>query len=1065
MADRPYLAFLSYAHRYRNWVEVLHRNLERCVDGRVFFDTKDLGSGLSWVGRLEDGVRQARQLIVVLTPEALASPWMSKERRGFLAVHGPEQRIHVALAVATPKPAFLADLQHVDFCEHDETGYRQGLRELVAGLQGQEDRRQLPELPAGIVVPVPPPALEPDIWRQLTQGLEPTLASKPLRRAAENVFGLEKNRLEGFADAEQAAAATVVLVTGDDDLLAGAARIVGLAVSELEVEELRPLLDRIEELGERGSQPGLLDAWLDKVVHDHQRLVPYFQQRTELDLLDRVYVQLELRAEEMAAGFERKAASRPGRPLTVRELLALEPEEDDCVTRRWVVLGDPGAGKTTLLRYLAATVARQRAWVPVFESLPKLMREREWFLHRIERQMKRTGRTEGLAAVLDREGQEGRLLVLFDGLDEVPRDDRDDAEDLLRQVAARWPRTPIVVTSRPIGYRRLDRDFVELELLPLDGERRREFLARWFGRADCEPDAVRGEAAAEALEADPGLRELAGNPLYLTLMALLIERGSSPERQRSPLYDQVFELLLGGGHRPVGEPMPCQQAVRAVLRHVAYGATVDNHDAEPVAAIEARLLEAEIDKPRRQIERRPRWRYNLRLFLEDLAERTGILGPHDGPEADWSFWHRTFREALASEDLASAFDSEGQEAVLARARKIAGDESRWAEPFALLAGRVDNPDELVKALVAENRLLGLRALASVQGLQDETLAEILELSGDWQERRKVYERVPELVGDPEAALRLLDRLRRGTRDGNDLWFIDRALNAVGERWSDFQRGAEDSRQRLFDHVPKPSEVLFRSVATQQAGRVDLWREIPAGSFLMGSPASEQGRNTDEGPCHEVQVTSDFMAAAMPVTNAQYAAFDPNHEWTRWAGISTEALAHHPVVNVTWYAAMSFCRWLATCFSWLRDARLPTEEEWEYFCRAGSRSCYWSGDQIEDLDRVGWYAGNSKNRTHRVGGKETNPWGLSDVHGNVWEWTLTEWDEAAYSKREGGLSIDPANLDPADLAAAAGGGRVMRGGSVLDVADRARAAYRGPGSPHFGIRSLGFRVVLPAVAAA
>ncbi len=208
---------------------------------------------------------------------------------------------------------------------------------------------------------------------------------------------------------------------------------------------------------------------------------------------------------------------------------------------------------------------------------------------------------------------------------------------------------------------------------------------------------ARAEKEAPKLEADPGLRELASNPLYLTLMALLLEEGQEPHRNRTRLYDQVFELLLEGRHRPAGEPMEHQDAVRRVLRHLACEMTIANRDSEPLTALEARLYRPAADALREPLERVPRWRRSMRPFLDDLARRTGILGPHDGPDADWRFWHRTFREALTAEKLEEELRAAGQEAVLEKAREISGDESRWAEPFALLAGRVENPDELIRA--------------------------------------------------------------------------------------------------------------------------------------------------------------------------------------------------------------------------------------------------------------------------------------------------------------------------------------------------------------------------------
>ncbi len=231
---------------------------------------------------------------------------------------------------------------------------------------------------------------------------------------------------------------------------------------------------------------------------------------------------------------------------------------------------------------------------------------------------------------------------------------------------------------------------------------------------------------------------------------------------------------------------------------------------------------------------------------------------------------------------------------------------------------------------------------------------------------------------------------------------------------------------------------------------------------MGSPEGEKGRYSDEGPRHEVTVVSGYTLAAVPVTNAQYAAFDPSHKIQSQEGVSAEELAHHPVVDVTWYQAVSFCRWLGLAFPWARGARLPTEEEWEYACRAGTESCYWSGDKDGDLDHVGWYGSNSDGRTHRVGEKLANPWGLYDVHGNVYEWMLSRWTND-YSGREDGVEADPQAGEPADLAEqSSGADRVFRGGSFGYVARNARSANRNwyvPGTEiWFGDQ--GFRVLLP-----
>ncbi len=197
---------------------------------------------------------------------------------------------------------------------------------------------------------------------------------------------------------------------------------------------------------------------------------------------------------------------------------------------------------------------------------------------------------------------------------------------------------------------------------------------------------------------------------------------------------------------------------------------------------------------------------------------------------------------------------------------------------------------------------------------------------------------------------------------------------------------------------------------------------------MGSPSDEAGRYDREGPRHQVKISSSFQMA---------------------------------VVTVTWYQAFAFCRWLSASLPWARGARLPTEEEWEYACRAASEGLYWSGDRKSDLTRVGWYSANSEGRTHRVGRKPANPWGLYDVHGNVLEWTLTK-PSYGYSRREAGVEVDPLAVHAADLAASGGAKRIVRGGSFKLKSRNAQSGYRVSLRQGAGASDLGFRVCLPRV---
>ena len=319
------------------------------------------------------------------------------------------------------------------------------------------------------------------------------------------------------------------------------------------------------------------------------------------------------------------------------------------------------------------------------------------------------------------------------------------------------------------------------------------------------------------------------------------------------------------------------------------------------------------------------------------------------------------------------------------------------------------------------------------------------MSDDWQQRSEVYRRVPDLVGDPERALALLERLCRRTRDGTDLFFIDLAVQGVGLRSPQHASRAAQLRNRLFEHFPAAPEELFQTVETPRDGEVPLWREVAAGVFWMGTEEGEG--HEDEHPRHRVEVPSPFFIAAVPVTNRQFAAFAPERKLRSWRGVQDADLAHHPAVAVSWFEAVSFCRWLSTRGEGMGEARLPREDEWEFACRAGTETAYWSGSSLRDLARVGWYSENSGGRTHRVGEKEPNPYGLYDLHGNVWEWTSSCYRPYPYNDGDGREDPEPTEAR-----------RVLRGGSWDNDAYNARAAYRNfnpPGSRHVNV---GFRVV-------
>lgn len=193
--------------------------------------------------------------------------------------------------------------------------------------------------------------------------------------------------------------------------------------------------------------------------------------------------------------------------------------------------------------------------------------------------------------------------------------------------------------------------------------------------------------------------------------------------------------------------------------------------------------------------------------------------------------------------------------------------------------------------------------------------------------------------------------------------------------------------------------------------------IPAGRFLMGSPDSEEGRSSDEKQ-HWVTVSA-FEIGRFEVTQGQWQAVmgtNPSH---------FQNGDHYPVEQVSWNDAQSYAKELSRLTG--KNYRLPTEAEWEYACRGGAAEETYCGGYA--LERLAWYDGNSDRKTHPVGQKSPNGYGLYDMSGNVWEWTCS-----AYDANYGGSEQNCTNKDT-DV------GRVLRGGSWLNNPGYARSAIR------------------------
>ena len=267
-----------------------------------------------------------------------------------------------------------------------------------------------------------------------------------------------------------------------------------------------------------------------------------------------------------------------------------------------------------------------------------------------------------------------------------------------------------------------------------------------------------------------------------------------------------------------------------------------------------------------------------------------------------------------------------------------------------------------------------------------------------------YGQVSESVGDFDTAAEHVTRyLTEAGRDGEHYIEALRLLNAV-----------EEERHR---------EALV-------AGMEFVW--IPPGEFLMGSTSAEA--DSDEQPLMQVRVSQGFWLGKYEVTQEEWEAVMGSNP-SRFSDCGGNC----PVENVSWEDVREFLRRVNGRGE--QRYRLPTEAEWEYAARAGT-----TGDRYGDLDAIAWWDGNSGGRTHPVGQKLPNRFGLQDMLGNVWEW-VHDW----YGDYPSGSATDP-------QGPVSGSFRVFRGGSWNSGATSVRGPYRFVNGRGYRITALGFRLL-------
>jgi formylglycine-generating enzyme required for sulfatase activity len=799
--------------------------------------------------------------------------------------------------------------------------------------------------------------------------------------------------------------------------------------------------------------------------------------------LANVYVDLDTRTHVELAQAQKKKRGQERSIPGERESRLVTALEATIANRRLVLLGDPGGGKTTFVHHLAHCLAvnglehlpgwpeKEAEALPVVvvlrdfaRNLPDPLPRRAELSHLWNFIVERLrAQNLGLAAEpIEQALEKGGALILLDGLDEVPTvAGRAFVRDAVTAFAKRYPASRYLVTCRVLSYQppstrdmpdvRLA-DFPTFELAAFDDEKIDRFIKAWYAEL-AGIGVVRNEDAdglARQLHdavRRPDLWRLAPNPLLLTVMALVhTHKGRLPDA-RAMLYEDTVDILLwrweqikAGGQEETPrlrqlllEAGRTDVDLKRALWQLAFDAHAQtqgegdregDRDRDRLADIGELKLQKALAALK---EGDATW---ARQVMEAMKLRAGLLLER-APEV-FTFPHRTFQEYLAGSHLAAQADFARQACLLAEKGPL------WREVILLAVGRLvylsgdtDKPLALVGELCPE------------QAEDSETGRRKVWLAGD-----VLNEIGANRVGDSAMGRDLLARVR------------ERLVGLLSSSLAPRERAdAGNTLAKLGDLRP--------GVGLRLDGLPDIvWCDVPAGPFTMGSTKEQAKVNLPA-----------FQIGKYPVTNAQYAAFvrDGGYTskwrkcWTQagweWRGDRTEPdtfggvfdLPNHPVVVVTWYEAIAFCRWLTERLRMVKVIRpnqsvtLPSEAQWEKAARgpltgSGGGRVYPWGDE-PDPNRAN-YDETGIRATSVVGcfPDGVSPYGALDMSGNVWEWCTTKWQDSYKNYK------DDNEIEENDR-------RVLRGGAFDDDGNLVRCAFRYRRDPNGRYDDLGFRVVL------
>ncbi|MDA0243210.1 MAG: SUMF1/EgtB/PvdO family nonheme iron enzyme [Chloroflexi bacterium] len=783
-----------------------------------------------------------------------------------------------------------------------------------------------------------------------------------------------------------------------------------------------------------------------------------------------VYVTLHTTSQQTIAHGSQGDDSEESLPITALGACGQE--------RQLVLTGDPGGGKSTFVNHLAHALCahqleRAGDWhaqlTPEYNSLRPaqltllplklILRDFAAMLPTTPAEVAEYKRrttplnalTQFVAAQLQRQNlgfvekplsaelQAGRVWLLLDGLDEVTNpSQRQFVRDAVSTFAQRYPACRYTVTCRILAYEDKSYQlggFAKYELAEFDDEQRQRFVQGWYAELVARERLERGKAdilasrLAQSIAERADLRRLAGNPLLLTIMALVNTHKTALPEGRAQLYEEVVEMLLWRW-----EAVKLEQNEGVTLRQLLQQVGRTDKELQQALAQVALLVHQQIgagddrekvaDVSRQQL-------YDAlaplsgdhgwaQQVVEVMQARAGLLVerlPHL-----FTFPHRTFQEYLAGVALATSHNAEGQPDFPHRALPLA-DQAQWRTIILLAVGY------LIYVRPEPYRVLGLLAeLCPEQPRQSEAGWRQVWLAGE-----VVLEMKPQRMQDTEQGRTLLLRIR--------------------QRLAQLLEGGHlPTRERMeagmvLGQLGDPRE----GVGVRDDGLPDLaWGGVvSAGTYAIGG----DDKASRSLKAMEITIEQPYQLAKYPITNAQFQCFVEaadfgNAEW--WAGMPEEdraiepnpswPYANHPRVEVTWYEAVAFCRWLSDKLGY--EVRLPHEYEWEVAARYDDGRLYPWGDEF-DKDKANMGEGGLRQTTavglYPTGRQPTLD--LSDMSGNVWEWCQNKTDDPTQMK------VDES-----------GDTRGLRGGSWLFKVGDARAAYRRYNHPSFRGSDFGLRLV-------